>query len=137
MIYIVTGPPCSGKSTHVRNNAATNDIIIDMDKIALSVLPEGTLEFSYDDKVRSVAVAARKAAIKEAVFQMKGENRRSLWIIHTDPTRDQRASYRAINGRVIEINPGKEVCIERLKERPIEVQDVTRKVIDKYFLSRP
>ena len=32
-VYIVYGPPCSGKTTFVQNNAGPNDIIVDMDSI--------------------------------------------------------------------------------------------------------
>jgi predicted kinase len=31
MLTVVTGPPCAGKTTYVRNNAKPGDIIIDFD----------------------------------------------------------------------------------------------------------
>lgn len=30
-LYIVTGPPCSGKTTYVKNNLKENDIVFDSD----------------------------------------------------------------------------------------------------------
>lgn len=136
MIYIVTGPPCGGKSTYIRNNAKDQDLIIDMDRIALALMPEGTEAFRYDDKVRKVAMMARKAAVTEALFQMQGERRRNLWIIHTDPSPEQRKAYKSFNGRIVEVNPGKEVCLQRLKARPKENHAIARKVIDDYFIGR-
>lgn len=34
VITVVTGPPCSGKSTYVRTHARPGDIIVDFDAIA-------------------------------------------------------------------------------------------------------
>lgn len=38
-VFVVYGPPCSGKTTFVKNNARSDDLILDMDKIwqALSI----------------------------------------------------------------------------------------------------
>ncbi|MFM1542301.1 hypothetical protein ABGF49_07780 [Helcococcus ovis] len=33
-LYIVTGPPCSGKTTYVKNNLKEKDIVFDSDEIA-------------------------------------------------------------------------------------------------------
>lgn len=134
MIYIVTGAPCSGKTTHVNQNANTGDIIIDMDRIALALLPEGAQD--YDDTVRKIAMMARKAAVKEAAYQMQGERRRNLWVIHTDPDSSQRMAYRAMNARIIEIDPGRDVCLERLQKRSQQQQQIARPVIDEYYLKR-
>lgn len=136
MITIVTGPPCSGKSTYIDENAKGSDIVIDMDRIALALLPKGTKPFEYDDKVRKVAMMARKAAVKEAIYQAQGERYWNVWIIHTDPDADQRMAYRAMNARLIEINPGKDVCLERLKSRPEENQAIALKVINEYYAKR-
>jgi hypothetical protein len=136
MITVVTGPPCSGKSTYVRDNCSAGDVVIDMDVLALALSVEGTEPFGYDDKVRRVAIAARGAAVKEALLVAQGERYFGVWIIHTDPSADVRASYRAMGGRIVEINPGKDVCIERLKFRPKQSQLVARKVIDEYYAKR-
>jgi hypothetical protein len=134
MIYVISGPPCSGKTTHINNNAKPNDIVIDMDKIAFALLPDGAQD--YDDKVRKIAMMARKAAVQEAVYQMQGERQRTLWIIHTDPDGNQRMAYRAMNARIVEFDPGREVCLERLAARSPHQQKIARPVIDEYYLKR-
>jgi hypothetical protein len=41
-VYLVYGPPCSGKSTFVLQNKSRNDIVVDMDRLysAVTMLPE-------------------------------------------------------------------------------------------------
>lgn len=136
MIWIVTGPPCSGKSTYIRENAKAKDIIIDMDRIALALTVEDALPFEYDDKVRRIARSARQAAVREAINLAQGERYTNTWIIHTDPSPDQRMSYRAANARFMEFDPGKEVCLERLKSRPVQNQKIAHQVIEDFYAKR-
>lgn len=136
MITIVTGPPCSGKSTYIRENAQPGDIIIDMDRIALALTTEGTSPFEYSDKLRSVAMKARQAAVTAAIQVAQGERYLGVWIIHTDPNLEQRRGYRAVNARIVEMDTSKATCLERLKQRPSQNQAVAKKVIDEYFAKR-
>jgi predicted kinase len=136
MIQIVTGPPCGGKSTYIKDRAQPGDIIIDMDRIALALTTEGTEPFTYSDRVRAVAMKARAAAVTEALYQAQGERYQNVYIIHTDPTPDQRAYYRAMGGRIIEIDPGKEVCLERMKSRPKQNHAIAERFIHEYYQHR-
>jgi predicted kinase len=136
MITIVTGPPCSGKSTHIRNNAKPGDIIIDMDRLALALTVEGTSSFEYSDKIRQVAMKARQAAVITAIAVAQGERRLGVWIIHTDPNPEQRRGYRASGASFVEMPTSKAECLKRLKERPPQNQLIARKVIDDYFAKR-
>lgn len=136
MITIVTGPPCSGKSTFIKENAKPNDCIIDMDRIALALSPDETTSFTYSERIRKIARAARAAAVKTALMQAQGERYWGLWIIHTDPTPDIRSMYRTFGARFVEMNPGKVVCLERLTKRPIENQKLAKEVIDTYYGKR-
>jgi predicted kinase len=136
MIVIVTGPPCSGKSTYISENAKDGDIIIDMDRLALALTVEGANPFEYGDKIRKVARAARGAAVKEALTVAQGERYLGVWIIHTDPTPDARMAYRAAGARIVEMETPKQICLERLKSRPEQNQLIARSVIDEYFAKR-
>jgi tRNA uridine 5-carbamoylmethylation protein Kti12 len=136
MITIVTGPPCSGKSTYIKENAKPDDCIIDMDRIALALSPDETTSFNYSERIRKIARSARAAAVKTALMQAQGERYWGLWIIHTDPTPDVRSMYRSFGARFVEMNPGKVVCLERLTKRPIENQKLAREVIDTYYGKR-
>ena len=136
MITIVTGPPCSGKSTYIKGNAKPDDCIIDMDRIALALSPDETMSFTYSERIRKIARSARAAAVKTALMQAQGERYWGLWIIHTDPTPDVRSMYRSFGAKFVEMNPGKVVCLERLTKRPIENQKLAREVIDTYYGKR-
>ena len=136
MIVVVTGPPCGGKSTYIKANAKSGDVIIDMDKIALALTTDDTPNHSYSQAIRFIAMQARKAAVKEALYQCADRRGPTAWIIHTDPSADERSQYRLRNAQIVEINPGKEVCLERLKSRPAINQPIARKVISDYFQKR-
>lgn len=136
MIVVVTGPPCGGKSTYIKDRAKSGDVIIDMDRIALALTTDDTASHSYSSEVRWIAMQARKAAVKEALYQFASRRGPTAWIIHTDPTADERSQYRLRNAQIVEINPGKDVCLERLKSRPEVNQPIARKVISDYFEKR-
>jgi predicted kinase len=130
------GAPCSGKSTYVREQAKGEDIIVDMDRIALSLAVEGTADFQYSERIRNIARQARPAIVKGALLAAQGERRLGVWVIHTDPSPQDRQMYRAMNAQFIELDPGKEVCLARAKERPQPNRQVSEKVIAEYYQKR-
>lgn len=130
------GAPCSGKSTYVRDNAKGEDIIVDMDRFALALAVEGTAEFEYSERIRNIARQARPAVVKGALLAAQGERRLGVWIIHTDPSPQDRQMYRAMNSQFIELDPGKDVCLARAKERPQPNRQVSEKVIAEYYQKR-
>jgi dephospho-CoA kinase len=136
VITIVTGPPCGGKSTIINESCKSGDIIIDMDRIALALTTPDVKPFEYDATVRRVAMMARKGAVAEALKVAQGERYLGVWIIHTDPSQDERRMYRALGATIVEANPGKAECLRRLALRPKENYAIGRKVIDEYFAKR-
>lgn len=135
MITIVTGPPCAGKTTYVRDNAADDDIVIDLDRIAQAMTAEGATMHDQSEHIRRVARDARMAAIKSAMRLAQGERYLGVWIVHTNPTIDDRRAYRALGAHIVEVNPGREKCLERLAERPLMNQVLSRPVIEAYYAS--
>jgi len=130
------GAPCSGKSTYVRDNATGQDIVVDMDRIALAISVEGTEEYKYSDAIRNIARQARPAIVKGALLAGQGERRLGVWIIHTDPSPQDRQMYRALNAKFVELDPGKQVCLERAKQRPDNNRRLSEKVISEYYQKR-
>lgn len=135
MLTVVTGPPCGGKSTYIQNNAAPGDIVIDMDELAKAMVVGGSDIHDYSDSVRAVARAARKGAVKQAVIVSQG-NRLGVWIIHTDPNVEDRYAYRIANAKFVECSPGLQVCLKRLKERPLVNQLKVERYIRDYYAVR-
>lgn len=130
------GAPCSGKSTFVAENAKGKDIIVDMDRIALALAVTGTEDFEYSEPIRNIARQARPAIVKGALLAGQGERNLGVWIIHTDPSPQDRQMYRAMNCKFVELDPGKEVCLARAKERPDANRRVSEKVIAEYYQKR-
>lgn len=130
------GAPCSGKSTYVREQAKGNDIIVDMDRIALAIAVEGVAEFEYSEAIRNIARQARPAIVKGALLAGQGERNLGVWIIHTDPSPQDRQMYRAMNAKFVDLDPGKEVCLTRAKERPEANRKLSEKVIAEYYQKR-
>lgn len=107
-----------------------------MDRIALAIAVEGTPNHEYSDRIRRLARAARASIVKSAILEVQGERRLGLWIIHTDPSPKDRQMYRAVNARIVEMNPGKEVCLQRLKTRPRANQKIAETIIRDYYRVR-
>jgi len=130
------GAPCSGKSTFVSENAKGNDIIVDMDRIALALAVSGTQDFQYSEPIRNIARQARPAIVKGALLAGQGERNLGVWIIHTDPSPQDRQMYRAMNSKFVELDPGKDVCLARAKQRPEANRKLSEKVIAEYYQKR-
>jgi hypothetical protein len=111
-LYVVTGPPASGKSTWVRERARPGDVVIDMDTIAQALTPaaDGT---RYPEPVLRTAQRARQAAISEA---LKHTADTDVYVIHTQPKPDTLARYREHGGHVVTIDPGRDVVMQRIAE---------------------
>jgi predicted kinase len=130
MIYIVSGAPCSGKSTWIKNNAKPGAIVIDTDRIALALTTEGTAHHNYNETIRSLAVTTRSSAINAA---LKFARVTDIYIIDTYPSSKSRALYSRLGAEWIQIDPGVDVVIQRIKqERPKHLHarlfEVVRKI---------
>lgn len=88
MVSVVVGPPCAGKSTYVNAKAATGDVIICFDRLALAL--GNNREHMALANIADVAVEARKAAIKRLL-----ERGYDGWIIHAAPNLSQIGYYKS------------------------------------------
>jgi hypothetical protein len=93
-------------------------------------------EFEYSERIRNIARQARPVIVKGALLAAQGERRLGVWIIHTDPSPQDRQMYRAMNAQFVELDPGKDVCLTRAKERPQPNRQVSEKVIAEYYQKR-
>ena len=99
MLTIITGPPCAGKTTYVRQHAKPGDIIVDFDLIAQAV--GSPVTHGHDRPVWKVAIEARQAAITAAV----GQHRQgaTAWVIDSQPTEPARQAYLRAGARLVDL----------------------------------
>ena len=137
MIRVITGPPASGKTTYVRENAQPGDYIIDMDYLAEAMWLRNTDELhDYPDDLRIIARHARRGAVNAALEVAQLQIGVNLWIIDTAPGEFMRQRYKAANAKMIELDPGKEECLRRLKERNPKTYPRLRLVVNEWYQSK-
>ncbi|MEU2075430.1 hypothetical protein [Streptomyces sp. NPDC013489] len=113
MLYVITGPPASGKSSYIRANARPTDVVIDLDLLATALAGPGAPQWNHDPILLKVAHRARFAAIEEAIAQRDATD---VYLIHTMPSERAMAKYRRHQARFVTIDPGREVVMQRIEE---------------------
>lgn len=120
-LFVIIGPPCSGKSTWVRERAQRGDIVIDYDRIANALAAEGPFEWGFKKPFARVAYEARQAAIDEALRHVATHD---VYVVHSVPRPAVMERYRKAGAEVITVDPGREVVEARCRaERPESSMD--------------
>lgn len=116
-VTVVWGPPCSGKTTYIREHADGDDIVIDLDRIALALAPEHTTPHGYATHHRKLALDARQAVLIRALgMAARGVN---LWVIDSNADQTRLTEWRLKGAKVVELNVDRDTCEARAKaERP-------------------
>ncbi len=117
-LYVVTGPPASGKSKWVMDHLTTDqtDVIIEYDEIvkALTYFEIEPDPVEQPKHLAEIAVAARTAAVNEAIEQH--DHQTELWnlfIVHSTPSRQHLNQYRKHGAEMVECDPGYDECMRR------------------------
>lgn len=129
-LNIICGAPCSGKSTYIQTNAQRGDLTIDVEKISKAISFDCEDGHFVTPEIKSVAIAARMAAVKRAIAIYQGNKNFNIWIIQTDPSNEELDAYKFLKANIVFLNPGKDVCLKRAKNTrdPKMIQ-----IIDKWF----
>lgn len=116
MLTVVTGPPCSGKTTYVAEHAQPGDVTIDLDTLAQAL--GSPVHHGHSDTHTRVAQAARRAAISAAI----GHHHRGarVWVIECDPGKDRRAQYHRAGARFVSLSVPRAELHRRAQDRPPE-----------------
>lgn len=122
-LYLVTGPPASGKSTWVREHARHGDVTIDYDALAGTLTPPGK-QHAWPAHIKAITKAARQAAIDTAIRHAANVN---VYVIHSSPSPTLVNHYREHGAEIIVIDPGQDVVMARAKrERPWQMQQAIK-----------
>lgn len=120
VVVIVAGPPCSGKSTYVREHAAPGDLVVDFDALAI----EAGSSVSHVHRAEFKEAAGVRVA--ELLAEVEAGHHPRAWIIRTtvDPDLVDR-----LGARVVVLNPGRDTLVARAEARGRHT-DYTVRVID-------
>jgi len=112
VLYVVTGPPASGKSSWIDAHATARDIVIDLDRITSALTGPGAPQWNQDPTILRVAHRARYAAMDEA-FTLR--DRVDVYLIHTMPNAKAMARYKRLDARIVVVDPGETIVMKRIE----------------------
>lgn len=123
-LTVVTGPPCSGKTTHVQAERQPGDLVVDLDALA-AALGYPADHITWDDPHPAVT-AARIARARILDALLAGKVGGPAWVIDTAPTDRALLAYLNAGAQLVELDPGIGVCLERAAARPDGTADRVR-----------
>lgn len=132
-VFIVYGPPLSGKTTYVRDHALYGDLIIDQDDLYQAI--SGQARYMRPDGLKRVVFKVRQA-LEESILMRVGDWHNAFLIIGTYMSDIERANIvNKFNAELIEINATREECLNRLNNDPSreEVRNEWAQYIDIFF----
>ena len=118
MLTVVTGPPCAGKSTYVDQHRTLDDLVIDLDRIAVALGADADhIDWAKGGAHRILARDVRAYLVRTLIADMKrdGTAGTPVWLVDTAPKGWQRQEYRRVGAAIVDLDPGREVCHERAK----------------------
>jgi hypothetical protein len=112
VLIVVTGPPAAGKSSWIKAHAKANDIVIDLDLMALAMAGPGADHHAHGEVLMRVVHRARFAALDEACQHL---DKVDVYVIHTQPSAKARAKYKRLEARIVTVDPGRDIVMQRVK----------------------
>lgn len=130
-IIFVIGPPCSGKSTYVRDHMGRNDLVYDLDEIVKAI----TFNRLHDKNPNAIEYGflIKDLILKRLEMEDKFD---TAWIIQTEMSvKDY--DYYLNSPQVIRMTTSEDECLRRLREDPggRNIEEI-EEVIKNYFRKR-
>ncbi|MFD3352749.1 AAA family ATPase [Streptomyces fradiae] len=119
-VTLVCGPPCSGKTTYVREHAAPGDLVVDWDALAQAL--GSPHPWAHPAPLTPFIAEARDAVI--ARLDRRHDVERA-WIIATAPRETDRARLAPDGAAVVVLATPEDECVRRARrdERPADTID--------------
>jgi predicted kinase len=130
-VYIITGAPCSGKTTFARERMEAGDVIIDIDDIWQQM--SGQARYIKPAEIKPLVFATRDE--QEDKVRTRAGTWRNAFIIRSLPlAMDRSRLAERLDAEVVTLDTPKEVCLDRLRNNP-QGRNVAEyeKYINNYF----
>ena len=113
-VTLVTGAPCSGKSTYVRQHAHPGDVVLDFDIIARQL--GSSRRWRHETAIREAAEEIMRARLAAVATAKRGV----FWVIRCTPLAQERAALASWlhADRVVVLRPPLSVLMDRALQRP-------------------
>lgn len=125
-VFLVYGPPLSGKTTYVLQNASPEDLIVDLDRITAAICNAPMYE--RHDGVKGAAFLVRDALYDH--IRIRGGKWQTAWVVGGFPRRDERERLaQRLGASIIRIDADEKDCLSRLYEddaRPLVWEEYIR-----------
>ena len=116
MIYLVYGPPCSGKSTYIKEHMVEGDIVCDVDLLYAAI--SGRDPHDADLYAHETALLLKEKLL-DIIRDREGGWRNAYVTSLANTPEKLKADMARINAdEAICMDTPKEVCLERAKGRP-------------------
>lgn len=110
-IYLVAGAPMSGKSSYVRQNMTTGDLVIDMDKLYQAISYQE--QYNKPDNLKYNVFAVKNLLLDN--IKTRYGDFKSAWIVGGYPNKVEREQLaQRLGAEIILLEVSKEECIRRL-----------------------
>lgn len=120
-IVLITGAPCSGKTTMALSLKGPEDIVIDADLLAQAIGSSDS--HNHPGHIKALAAVLRDTATNEAI-----RHGHKAYVVSASPTAENTIPH----SEVIVCDPGMAACLTRANGRPRWTKDA----IKKYYTAR-
>lgn len=110
-VYVIAGPPGSGKTTYVRERAQPGDLVLDVDVIAADL--HGVALYQATLEQRRAAIRYRNKML--AALADRRSPYRCAWLIVTAGSPDKREFWQRKYGNLQVLGTDKTTCMERVR----------------------
>lgn len=133
-LIIVHGPPCSGKSTYVREHMGERDVCFDYDKIANALTGKQLHTLADKNHARPMVLAARYAMLES--YRRHSSGIRDFYVITSSQSPAFWAAMNDYQPETVEIGTDLDTCLAWLAQDESRTEKQTWETIIKNWFER-